>query len=169
MSVRSDRNVAEIGAIDATSMPDVGAITLNGGMDHVNATITAAQNADAALGDANALSTNSPHHPLQRTIAVNIRASLGDLCLRKQKATWAPSAEALRTILQQRKVRARPRLRLAFLAFLEYSPRAAWPFPAVHGLVGHHGGPWRSQERRAPLHDPLKCLVRLRCPSRCES
>ena len=33
----------------------------------------------------------------------NIRASLGDLCLRKAKGTWAPSADALRAMLQQKK------------------------------------------------------------------
>lgn len=73
------------------------------GGDHVTATINAAQNADAALGDANSLSTNHPDHPLRRTFVTNIRASLGDLCLRKTKGTWAPSAEAMRSILQQKK------------------------------------------------------------------
>ena len=33
----------------------------------------------------------------------NIRASLGELCLRKAKGTWAPSTEALRAMLQQKK------------------------------------------------------------------
>ena len=43
--------------------------------------------------------------PLRRTFVTNIRASLGDLCLRKAKGTWAPSPEALRSMLQQKKVR----------------------------------------------------------------
>jgi hypothetical protein len=45
--------------------------------------------------------------PLRRTFVANIRASLGDLCLRKAKGTWAPSPEALRSMLQQKKVRRR--------------------------------------------------------------
>ena len=68
--------------------------------DHVSATISAAQSADSALGDANSLSTNHPDHPLRRTFVTNIRASLGELCLRKTKGTWAPSPEALRSMLQ---------------------------------------------------------------------
>ena len=93
MSVRSDRSApaSEASTVDTAVLADV---------DHVNATISAAQNADSVLGEANSISTNSPHHPLKRTIAVNIRASLSDLCLRKQKGTWAPSAEALRAMLQ---------------------------------------------------------------------
>ena len=72
-------------------------------MDHVNATIFAAQTADTTLGEANSISTNHPDHPLRRTLVCNIRASLADLCLRKQKGTWAPTGEALRSILQQRR------------------------------------------------------------------
>jgi hypothetical protein len=87
MSVRTDRNTpSEASTVDTAVISDVASFALNGGaMDHVNATISAAQNADAALGEANTISTNSPHCPLKRTVAVNIRASLGDLCLRKQK------------------------------------------------------------------------------------
>ena len=93
MSVRSDRSApaSEASTVDTAVLADV---------DHVNATITAAQTADSMLGEANTINTNSPHHPIKRTIAVNIRASLSDLCLRKHKATWAPSAEALRAMLQ---------------------------------------------------------------------
>jgi hypothetical protein len=99
MSVRSDRtqqsdSVAETG--DAIS-------ALNLGGDYVNATITAAQNADSALAPANTLSTNHPDHPLKRTLVTNIRASLADLALRKTKGTWAPSNEALRSMLQSKK------------------------------------------------------------------
>ena len=65
----------------------------------------------AAMGDheqhlasANEFNTNSPDHPLKRSIAINIRASLSDLCLRKQKAVWAPpSAEATKAIFSQKK------------------------------------------------------------------
>ena len=59
------------------------------------------------LAQANDFNNSNPEHPLQRTFVVNIRASLADLCLRKQKATWAPpSAEATRAIFQQ--ARSRP-------------------------------------------------------------
>lgn len=99
MSVRSERpNVNDLAESMATS-------TIKTDLDanHVNATIAAAQQADSSLAEANSISTNHPEHPLSRSIQVNIRATLGDLCLRKNKATWAPSSEALRNILQQKK------------------------------------------------------------------
>merc|ERR1719243_217778 len=56
------------------------------------------------LHEANSFNTNNEHHPLERTVCVNIRASLSDLCLKSQSATWAPpSAEATKAIFQQRK------------------------------------------------------------------
>lgn len=42
-----------------------------------------------------------PENPLSRNVVVSIRASLNELCLQKQKGTWAPSQEALRSIFQQ--------------------------------------------------------------------
>ena len=68
--------------------------------NHVAATVDAARAADCALGDANSLSTNHPDHPLKRTFVATIRANLGELCLRKTKGTWAPSADALRAMYQ---------------------------------------------------------------------
>ena len=54
------------------------------------------------LAEANAFNTNSPDHPLQRTVCINIRASLSDLCLKASNSTWAPpSAEANKAIFQQ--------------------------------------------------------------------
>ncbi len=54
------------------------------------------------LHEANSFNTNNEHHPLERTVCVNIRASLSDLCLRANSATWAPpSAEATKSIFQQ--------------------------------------------------------------------
>lgn len=100
MSVRSDRT-AQPDAVIAETSSEIAALNLGG--DHVNATIAAAQNADSALAPANSLSTNNPDHPLKRSIVVNIRASLSDLALRKTKGTWAPSGDALRSILQSRK------------------------------------------------------------------
>ena len=95
MSIRSEK-------LQDLSLNEAEASTtaLPAGDDHVAATISAAQNADSALGEANSISVNHPDHPLRRSILVNIRASLSDLCLRKQKGTWAPTAEALRSILQ---------------------------------------------------------------------
>ena len=54
------------------------------------------------LAEANNFNTNSPDHPLQRTVCINIRASLADLCLKASNSTWAPpSAEANKAIFQQ--------------------------------------------------------------------
>ena len=54
------------------------------------------------LHQANDFNTNNEHHPLERTVCINIRASLSDLCLRADTATWAPpSAEATKSIFQQ--------------------------------------------------------------------
>ena len=73
----------------------------------VGAPMTAAQEgavvpAEQALHGANDFNTNSPDHPLSRTVVVNIRSSLSDLCLRGAKATWSPpSTEATKAIFQQ--------------------------------------------------------------------
>ena len=55
------------------------------------------------LAEANTYNTAQVEHPLTRTVTVTIRSSLNDLCLKKAKATWAPSSDAIRSILQQRK------------------------------------------------------------------
>ena len=56
------------------------------------------------LAPANDFNTSNPNHPLKRTVVINIRSSLADLCLKKSRATWSPpSAEATKAILQQRK------------------------------------------------------------------
>jgi hypothetical protein len=54
------------------------------------------------LNEANTFNTNNMQHPLERTVCINIRASLSDLCLKSQAATWSPpSAEATKSIFQQ--------------------------------------------------------------------
>jgi hypothetical protein len=53
------------------------------------------------LAEANTYNTAQVEHPLTRTVTVTIRSSLNDLCLKKAKATWAPSSDAIRSILQQ--------------------------------------------------------------------
>ena len=103
MSIRSEP--APVPPTAQMAGMEIAPTAIPAGNDHVTATINAAQSADASLGEANSLSTNHPDHPLRRTFVTNIRASLGDLCLRKAKGTWAPSAEALRSMLQQKKVR----------------------------------------------------------------
>ncbi|MGZ0214341.1 MAG: hypothetical protein ACKVI4_17815 [Actinomycetales bacterium] len=60
---------------------------------------------DQSLGEGNGFSTAGADNPLKRNVVVSIRASLNDLCLSKNKGTWAPSQEALRSIFQQRKAR----------------------------------------------------------------
>ena len=57
---------------------------------------------DQHLHQANDFNTSNENHPLERTVCINIRASLSDLCLRAQTATWSPpSAEATKAIFQQ--------------------------------------------------------------------
>jgi len=54
------------------------------------------------LAQANEFNTSNPNHPLKRTVVINIRSSLSDLCLRGARATWSPpSAEATKAIFQQ--------------------------------------------------------------------
>ena len=65
--------------------------------------ISEAQPTDAALQEGAAYATANPENPLHRTVVVSVRSSLNDLCLQKAKGTWAPSAEALRAIFQQKK------------------------------------------------------------------
>ena len=111
MSVRSERSDGMMppspSPSDVSTIADMQSLNLQqstgGQLDHVNATINAAQTADSCLGDANTISCSHPDHPLRRTLVCNIRASLSELCLRKQKSTWSPSGEALRAMLQQKK------------------------------------------------------------------
>lgn len=99
MSVRSEGlNTPQLTAA-GTGMP---AVRTEAAADAL-ATISAAQNIDPALAEANEFTTNNPEHPLKRSVVVSVRASLEDLCLRKAKATWSPSAEATATILKQQK------------------------------------------------------------------
>ena len=100
MSVRSERAPLDTGMASLDLSAAISASPPTAALaNHVEATINAAQTADSSLADANTLSTNHPEHPLKRTVVATIRSSLGELCLRKQKATWAPSPEALRAIL----------------------------------------------------------------------
>ena len=73
-----------------------------GASDQMAQAITEAQPTDAALQEGAAYSTATPENPLQRNIVVSVRASLNELCLQKQKGTWAPSTEALRSMFQQK-------------------------------------------------------------------
>ena len=95
MSIRTDRDATSANMPHAGPNPCIAQDAL--------ATIGAAQAADGALSEANQFNTNSPEHPLERTIVVGIRASLDALCLQKSKGTWAPTNDALKSILQQSK------------------------------------------------------------------
>jgi hypothetical protein len=57
-----------------------------------------AQSMDASLGEGTNFNVVDAEHPLKRSVVVSIKASLNDLCLQKQRATWAPSPEALKSI-----------------------------------------------------------------------
>ena len=99
MSIRSEAPVAA----QLTSNPSGMTTVRTEAAADALATINAAQNIDPALAEANDFATNNPEHPLKRSVVVSVRASLEDLCLRKAKATWAPSAEAVGAILKQAK------------------------------------------------------------------
>tara|TARA_B110001452_G_scaffold252205_1_gene241895 strand:+ start:177 stop:968 length:792 start_codon:yes stop_codon:yes gene_type:complete len=87
MSVRSEKTTSsQLSAVDAMS-----------------AAIADAQPADSHLAESATYTTNTPENALHRTVVVSLRASLNELCLQKQKGTWAPSQEALRSILQSKK------------------------------------------------------------------
>ncbi len=58
---------------------------------------------DTSLAEGNSYCVASPDNPLKRELVVSIRSSLNALCLQKSKATWAPSSDALRNALQQKK------------------------------------------------------------------
>ena len=112
---------------------------------------------EQTLHEANSFNTNNEHHPLERTVCINIRASLSDLCLRANAATWAPpSAEATKSIFQQ----ARPGAPASFpLEPPTATPGAERADPGrssksgIRGLGGGGGGggalpwPW-------PMHSP---------------
>ena len=85
MSVRSEKQVAPINASEQMALA-----------------ISDAQPSDSALHEGATYSTSTAENPLSRTVVVSVRASLNDLCLQKAKSTWAPSTEALRSILQQK-------------------------------------------------------------------
>ena len=100
MSVRSDRADVSMKMEGMSGMPPLPGAQAASMSGEVSATIEAAQQADNALSDANGFNTCNPDHPLTRNLVVSIRASLNELCLRKNKATWAPTSEALRAIFQ---------------------------------------------------------------------
>ena len=72
--------------------------------DFVSSAIEAAQPEGSTLAEGNSYSVAQPDNPLTRNLVVSVRASLNDLCLQKQKGTWAPSSEALKSIFQQKKL-----------------------------------------------------------------
>lgn len=65
--------------------------------------ITEAMPLNANLVEGASFNTAHAENPLHRRVVVSVRASLNDLCLQKQKGTWSPSAEAMRSILQNKK------------------------------------------------------------------
>ena len=88
LTITPEMMAAQNPAVTATAMVPAGAIEPQMNEQH--------------LHEANSFNTNNEHHPLERTVCVNIRASLSDLCLKSQSATWAPpSAEATKAIFQQ--------------------------------------------------------------------
>ena len=107
MSVRSERTTADasaaVAALNISSTATDSPAAPNAVQESVVATIAAADAANPVLGEGNTLSTNNPDHPLTRTFVANVRATLNDLCVRKSKATWSPSPEVVKSILQQKR------------------------------------------------------------------
>lgn len=103
------------------------------------------------LAQANEFNTSNPHHPLKRTVVINIRSSLSDLCLKKSRATWTPpSAEATKAILQQRK-------------FVDLQGTSEQQVPITPRLANCNGLPWLlysfchcSQTGRPQEHRPAQ-------------
>ena len=56
--------------------------------------------AETALAEGNSYNVAAQEKPLTRNVVVSIKSTLNDLCLQKQRGTWSPSAEALRSIFQ---------------------------------------------------------------------
>ena len=71
--------------------------------DAMNAAIIEAQPADSALAEHASFNTNNAENPLHRSVVVSVRASLNELCLQKQRGTWSPSAEAMRSSMPNKK------------------------------------------------------------------
>jgi hypothetical protein len=94
MSVRSDK---------PQDMNGIQNMMMKHSIEDVGATIDAATNAVGGLADANDFTTNDIENPLHRTMAVSIRSSLNDLCLRKNKSVWSPTSAAMKSIMQQQK------------------------------------------------------------------
>ena len=81
-----------------------GPLMANAPGGHETMAMVSANANEQHLAGANEFNTSNPSHPLKRTVVINIRSSLADLCLKKSRATWSPpSAEATKAILQQRK------------------------------------------------------------------
>ncbi len=66
----------------------------------MQAALAEATPADAHLGEGQSYSVATPENPLRRQLVVSVRTSLNELCLNKQKGTWAPSGDALKAIFQ---------------------------------------------------------------------
>lgn len=104
MSIRNDAGATPAATAQNAAMQQ--ALSMHGlpeALPSVQTAPTMTSADEAALAEANTFNTNNPEHPLHRTMMVSIRASLNDLCLKKAKATWAPTGEAMKSILQQKK------------------------------------------------------------------
>lgn len=97
MSIRND--TANTTTTNAQNLAMQQALAMHGmseSLPAAGAAQTMAPADEAALAEANTFNTSNPDHPLHRSMVVSIRASLNDLCLKKNKATWAPSPEAMK-------------------------------------------------------------------------
>tara|TARA_B110001452_G_scaffold267100_2_gene275758 strand:- start:1437 stop:2375 length:939 start_codon:yes stop_codon:yes gene_type:complete len=97
MSIRNDAGATPAQTAQSVAMQQ--ALSMHGmpeALQGVGGAQTMAPVDEMGLAEANTFNTNNPEHPLHRTLMVSIRASMNDLCLKKAKATWAPTGEAMK-------------------------------------------------------------------------
>lgn len=66
---------------------------------------------DSPLGEGRAFDVVNSSNPLSRTVVVNIKSSLNDIVMSKDKAEWRPSREAIKNICKIEHARACARTR----------------------------------------------------------
>lgn len=111
---------------------------------------------DLELAEGNNYCVASPDKPLKRQLVVSIRASLNDLCLQKQKGTWAPSSDALKSIFQQKKftsldVSCCPQKRCKLLLITVFFGRARRIPRATSRCANLHAPPRRCRNSLPPV------------------
>lgn len=103
MSVRTEPRVVDVAQeLRQTLMIPAETMMAIGSNIDTAAAPTGTAAGEHSLHEADAFTNTHSEHPLERTVCVNIRASLSDLCLKAQTSVWQPpSTEATNSIFQQ--------------------------------------------------------------------